>query len=1760
MANPFDEPAPNPFDAPATAAPTGKTNPFDAPPLTQLKQEAPPGYERVDGNLQPAGLVDPAQFTPTAWEEDRRRAGKFIDEAPQKLATGAMDIAEKLTDLPITRMYARGLLDANKMDVPGPIGQALPTAEQAVQAITPPSTTKHGSNWESFLGAFDTEGARPGASDPSTPDFTMAGVRPDQVANMAAHNVIGRPTQAFQQGPGQAIGQVGMAAMQPAIQGSPAPQGGGAMGGGGSDVAPTEQPLTQPGGGPEAREMLAREMLSFYAGRDFAMGYDTAKYKSAVDQLEAEYGTNGAAFAQSFAKEIGGLPVYMMVTGAGELAAEPAMARASALTKGPGLMTKVSAKTPAVQALTKAATMEGVVEGATQGMLQSAAKGEDIFTGAGYGALLGGVIGWTAGTATAKKQAMAMSKDFHAGLMLSRQSTNDFLKELDTLIQAERQVGPHSLDPPKTQHGVKGFEQLAIEGGRSPDFDVKIVSGEPTKPLGSYTTIDDQGRLVMRDIEVQAVRPTRRQASRPSEAVPVERKPTIVQKSGPRTAEGKGPGALLTAKGGERAPVTPKSTSVGEGLQVVVKVRDTPIADAAALERLSTQEGRRMLPVMQDQAATNIENAWMHKAQDNRVEGGTPHYMAPEQGKVYGGRFLQQRMNKLDETQLTPSADTKPRGIILQADADGVLSATVIRPDKPIEPGTWQMKGGDTVLVDGQAPGTVIGDVDPGAASSRITVNLKGGGQVQVSPAQVTHTPREFYRPEHGGKPLVSAKPGQLVDDRTQAIVKGIEQGTDVPTMMKVSGRADPVWAAAALRDMESRGLLFEQEPGLFVPTAVNRKRPKVGPQGTPDPAGYAVFIGTGGPNDRGEIGILRGKDPRNKGNWLIERPDLRAGELPDPTAGAKFAKTRIESIPEDQLRSMHPVGLAKKADVDPAIDMYGWNKPMPPQFYQMSKATQGDQELMTKAWSKVNTTPGFFQRSTQGIKEAFAGAMHTAAPELRKSKAQQLFSLAGMMRSEGLTRANMLAKQLELGTAASQELTKVLEATRSRTPGGQPSLNQKALQAWVQKYPKEAKAALDDFRKMTKEADSYSQFLASRGVANIDDIELARAAGLEEEYLTRTYQAFLMPRQDWAKYARENMTTVWDDSLRWLYENRPNHQNDFGTTAAEFDEILRLDNPIAALEQKGYIKAEGAKKLKTRLEVPEPIRRLLGEHKDAAIRLGFGTAYQRQLVKSIEGWDAISAHPQLWSPGWRPDMTLKVPDLPTYGNARNGFVPDNPTTRGLLGDRGATEMTSPNAVLRAVGWAGRKWKAAHTVYNQVSWFNNVVRNMKGVLLSGGFTGPEDIQGFRDAARMLMDYSKDPTIYGPNKLLVEAMDFDAVGPGLAGAELGLEQRNFTSKMLRVFEKQRRGPNPLLDAFAEAREAAMSVPEKIHNGYDFADKLAKFGSYLNLRRQFIAQGYGTSDAAAMASLRVNESFQNFLQTPSWARGVSTNMALVAPFMTSKLEDMRVNATAVKRVLSGQEPDLIFRLGAMGAMFGGATFLANNVRRANGISDQEDQEQFASLPMRIKERHPFLIGSLDYDSKGRRTYTDLTPYEDLLMAFRGNLNDPLLARIIFNNALDIVGEQSLMGDVVRGVGEQSGAITPGFTPGGPRPDQQGPISLVQRYGQGFVPQGLMNVLRSGDRMDPSGKLLNNEPMTPGQAGVHAMTGTVDAITGPRTNAQSAMERAGYAMDAEKNIKAAAKESALAGDDAERMGYKVKANTRKLKQDLQKSRPLK
>lgn len=1782
--------------APAPVKATDLSGDFAPKPLTVLGGEAPAGYERTETGLQPAGLIVPPEPDPNSVHEDIRRAGEWLDERPAKALHSAIRTFEHVSDIPFTHLFSRQQMgDQNAMKdwaaKEGGPGIPEPTPVIPGLDLTPFNPAPGKDDRGNPQGEGSSYGFIRGAEETPNLDVGIPGtdLSARQVANIASHKTIGRAWKAFQRGPGSDFADMMYAATKD-TQGAPINV---PVGSWDPYEGDPQEPLTpghkNVGVGPEADRMLSKELLSFFHGPDWHADENNPDTRKAVEDLQNQYGINGAAFAQSFAREVGGVPAFLVATGAGELAASPWRAEVSAISElGPQAMAKALPR--AVSAGRTGELVAGTGEGMTQGYLQAAAQdGQDVFEGAGMGGFVGGTFGVVAAMASAKGTlaqlhhglmggpVTGMVSKQGGGMMLSPSSTREFTKQLDDVIAKVKASGPAKVDPgANLRKAQKTFEGNTGYGSRNtPDFDLEVVAGDPVHPTGSHWAITDQG-LVMRDIEVvsQYVKNTK---SNKTNTVKVETKPLLATQ--PEAAKA----AREAGKKSERT--NPRLTEVRSGensgkLNVRVKVRDTPVKDVDAIQRLALQEGRRVIPgAGSDEAEAMVFTAVRNHelATGEHDAGGTAEYMPPEIGREYVNIERQnEALVRLQDRAQTPRKpgprDNQPTKLgkralgqtlvspvptVITASPEGQMTITAIRASPPKQPHDWSMEGGDTVLIDGEAPATVIG-MDPSGVTVELTTPSKP--RVKVPAASVTHVPREFVAPTHGGDPLLSVEPDKMVDDRTLAIIKGTSQGTTIPKLMQVSGRNDPTWAAEVLRQLEAHGVLKETEPGLFVPVRTMKGKFTTA-EG--ESAGYAVYLGTGGAMGKGEIGVLRGKDPRSPGNWLVERPDFKYGTVPHSTAGDVYNKTVIESVPEKDIRTMKPVGFSDKDYAANHVNLEGWNKPMPPQYYQASKATQGDIEVLSKMFSKLEQQPGWVSRSWQGVKEAIAGAMHTAPVDLRLTKGQQLWGMAGMVRSEGMTRAKLLADKLELGSAASRDFTKVMEAKRARNPNGTVELNHQELQTWATNYPEEAKSALDAFKRQIAESDEYSAFLVQRGVTNLNDLQHARNAGLLDEYLTRNYQAFMMPRAKWAEYAKKNMQAEWADAVAWLTEHRP--ASEFSNPASELDDLLRLDNPIQALEDKGYIKAEGTKKLISRERVPAPFRALLGEHRDAAVKLGFTVAYQRQLVKGIQAWDDIAAHPALWSPGWRPDMSLKVPDQPIFGNARGGYLPDNAATRSLLGDRKLTSGAEAPAALRAIGWLGQKWKATHTVYNQVSWVNNAVRNLKGVLTSGGFQTPADFQAFRDAARMLMDYHKDPTIYGANKLLVEAMDYDAVGPGLAGSELQLEQRHFANKMLRVLNKARTGPTPFYDALAEVQDAAMSVPEKIHNGYDFVDKWSKFGSYLNIRRRLIAEGYSVDEAAQRSALEVNKRFQNFQRTPEYAKKVAGNFSIAAPFLSSKLEDIRINATLVGDALQAlsdpkADKDLLFRLAGVSAMFGGMAYMANNARRANGITDADDDNQRSNIPLRSKEKHPFLVGSLSYDQHGRRSFADLTPYEDLASSFKGNLNDPLAARILFNNAIDVLGTDSFMGNMTEAFGAQTGLIHPTNPPSVPRPDQQGALDTIGKYGPGFVPQGLMNVLRASDKTAPSGHLINQDAFTPDQALASGLMGQPKVIVGPQSHKQTAMETAREVNRYGNDVGKAALDAALHGVSGDRLKYMIKSNVRELKKSVNIPRPLK
>lgn len=1611
--------------------------------------------------------------------EDARRVGKWFSALPEKIVGAGIHGVEAVTDIPLSQIYQREMYEqlAKHRVLP----PSLPAPVDA--AIRGKSTAE----LVKERGAQQLPQSEAEAALPRN-ELPYIGATPREMLNLTTQGMVSRPIKFLQRTFGKPLAEGVLAATKP---GNHVPEetrqvipGGGTEGGSQQPSHPEhlEIPSTL---GPEADEMLSREVLSMLGGPSIRMDDADPRKLTAVNQLDSKYGTRGAAFVHSFAREIGGLPLYLINTGSGgyatkalrgEIEAAAALAPAAMKEALPG----------AVNAARAESLASGFIEGTTQGAGQAAASGQDPLEGAKMGGAVGGVFG-VLGSAFAKRAVTnQLSTGLHEGAIVPTSSYKELVNQLDASINTAKA-------------SVKKVPAGTVDKLRARSVDrAPIESTTPiVDPTMSYMAIDHTGQLVRRDVAVDI-------------------------KTGA------------------------KNSSYPE-----YSVHDTPINESNVLKAPNKLNFKLATP--EAQAAYDS----LYKAEQikhgEHTAAGTAAYMAPEVMAEFPQGYAVMRKHIADSRPQTPSslnatrsekpvsagevADTVISGTVLTVRKDGrVIASTIARP-KPRAP-YEAVRRGDTVSIDGEATGTVTSTPRGG---SDATVELSNGKRVQVprTSLSIQEPTRIQYQRKLDAmrQPQASADPGVL-GPREKAIITGHDRIMigDLPRMLNRPPEQIPA-LANAIREMEASGSLKEIMPGVFEPThdyasSIESK-----------PGRFVYFKTT--ESGAGRQGVYRGVDPRNRNNVLIEE-QVGDAEVMSPI-GPVAEKTKFISIPKTEARNIWPVHLAQKSLADAEkLSIYGITKPMPPGYVTMSDRTNQDMIELSKMWQRTAQQPGWVQKAIQGGKDAFLGSMHQTPPLLRQGGSQMLHGLRDVAKSEGAQRAQTLAKGLGgYLSPASQELEKVLAASRGRNNGAATEINAKQLQEWTAKYPKEAASIIGQVKQMVAESGELSKYLASRGIGNIDELEVARAAGKEPEYLTGMFNAFMMPREEWAKYLTKNLSATHENAIKYMYSQRPDLKpNQIGQ---KLDEILRTDNPILGLQQAGFLGADAKKKLIARVDIPAPIKALLGEHRGAALQLSYTVANQRQLAKSLQAWDAVAQSPY-WSSGPRPDLTLRVPAHPMFGEAANGWTHES--LRPLLDTNPSAKSSS---MLGAIGWLGKKWKGAHTVYNITSWVNNAVRNLKGVALSGAFTGPEDLAGFNDAATMMLDYSRDPSTLGPNAPYIEAMDFDAVSPGFSGSELTQSQKAFQERVLRELSKANNGSAPIEDALASVRDIMSVVPEHAHAGYDAIDRWFKLGSYLNLRKRFLGQGLNKHDAAARASLVINDSYPNYARVPQWVKDGAKHWGLLAPFLTSKMEDIRINGTAVARIAKtlanptdpGSDPALLMRLMALTAMAGGAIGLADSVRRSNGITDDVKTDALEKMPLRAQGYRPAMVPSLDYDDKGRLYFYDLTPYEDLLMTLRGNVHDEWYLRMLRNNAVDIVGDKSNIGQTIDSGLEQAGLRQPQKPMTPPRPDQTGVLSFLQQGASGFVPSTITNAQSAWSRTEERAMSPTDELWTPQQATERSLGLPMAGPVGKGSHLSRVLESNAGVNDALYQTKQGIKSGIRSGADKERMQYIINSN---------------
>jgi hypothetical protein len=1641
--------------------------PDDAPPDRIDLNAAPPQVQVTDQRWAPPGRSPITQGAQDIWwdnqkaglKEDWRRTKKFfgqtVPDAARSVADTAKDVHNYLTtpgQMQVGEDQLQGTpyadpnssarqLDAFMQRPPLEMLQAVGhgIAPQTVEAPPPPKDTSPGPITALSMGKDRFFGntvipAIKGAQSMAAP-FINKAMAPDD---------------------------------RPQSELGPWPKGGSPMYGG------AVSPGTTPGGSP-AGNLLARRALSVAGGEAVEPNPDLPETLAGVNQLEDKLGVTGAAVAQHALTEIPKLPFYLMGSGAG---------RAAVAGEREAILGAAKLTTPQVTkaALAKLATKEATIEGAAQGAIQTAlTPGMDVVTGPMVGGLLGGLAGHAGAYGQAERQVME-----HHGALVPAASWEEFLNEVNGLVD---KVGPTNRGPAKMASTAPGLSprttKLVVDTttGRVVNSPLAKVSGKVKpganfEPTTAVVIQSSPGQMIGREVEVM---------------FPTDH-----------------PGVELT-------------------------YRDTPIRDA--------KEAQKWLQSVRHISMTGGATAdefWQLGKEQEAPGAGSAGYMAPEQMAQFpqGAHVLakQKRAAFLSKPkdELVGPGTMGDRPVVLNVNERNKMVVTPIANPPIKDPGTWRLAKGDLVMTPAGEARIVRGFAEDGS----VLTGLPGRGGPS---ARFKNEDLKFVNDQDGlatgamgpkrappiGLPNDSASP---LPEHLMQVVDGFQTVT-IPRLSSAMGM-NPVEAGQAIVHLRDRGILKATgEPGVFevvhnskvdglrfepwgeLPTNPDWeagrtqwqrpegpvKYPGVIPPGVDEPvqSGMEVWYGTT-PGGKGLKGVLRGPDPKQPGHYLLEVTDdglVERLEQANALAklnvngkvleGTRSQDNRMVSIPGSALRTVLPVNLAKpQLQKFMAIPgHYGVTTPHPPEFVVASKSSA---EAINQAVQLSNSlrNVGGWRGKVNTIQGALLNAFYLTPRPLR-SKAMPFYAMANATRDAMLRIAERLKEGTGgYGTQPDQDLLKVIESTHGLE-------QENALKDWAFKHKEESAEVMDTLRSLLAERKELSQWLADRGLASIDMLELARGAGEEPEYVTAMYATHTL-KEKYPEWARNNIPDVWDAAVRELTRGNRNAAQ----VEQELATILRQTDPVKALAKSDLVDNAAFSKLLARKDIQAKypaIYKLMGPVPSASLRLGHTVGYQRALRRTLETWDAISESPW-WSPGKREDLNLHIPMEPRFGKAAGGW-----THESLANFVNQKPEEAAGSLARMLGWVGGKWKSFHTVYGgPTPWVNNVLRNLKGVALSGAFQGPEDVEGFRRAPGLMLAWRKNPSMLGPANIIGEAQAFGAYSAGFAGAEMHDARKRIQDELLRAMTRAAGTANSMEDMVMAAQAFMRKNTENIKDAYDAIDQYFKMATYINLRKRYIAQGMSIHDAAAKTTEVIRASYPDFNLVGPLVEQLRGKFGWAAPFISSKAEDMRINAMAAARVTRSMipghplaEPDLLLRLAALGAATYGASSMMHSLRRSNGMSDQDVED--AKLLMTLKQQswRPALIPMWDRDEKGRIQFIDLTPIEDMTMVLRGLPSDPWWARAMTNTVTDLAGENTYIGRTIQRGAQGWGLIsTPPQEMDKVGYGEGGIINGLQEYAAGGVPQAPLRINDAIQKAVPNPMQPTKEVWTPTQAAVKAM----------------------------------------------------------------------
>lgn len=1417
----------------------------------------------------------------------------------------------------------------------------------------------------------------------------------------------------------------------------------------------------------ETASALGGDAVRLGAYRDpeshqWEMDMDSPELRAAINNLEAEHGATKGAFLQGFAQELGSLPLYL---GAGKAALGEkatvglAQAAARALEIGPKSTTLAGTALKAVAAvlcnpLGKAA-VSGAVEGGAFGQLAALKDNGDLaentLLGAATGAVMGaGMHGLERGVSYAApeawKAAFPLGPAEHKALrdevfeMLLKPETSALMKDIQAMGGSEKFYQAHAMSDAIQEAGHVSISGEVGKNDREVPW-LHLQSEKLKNPLVFGLTRSNEGRIIGRAIEVRLDLDT----GRPAMYYHDTELPT--DDAAQRWVSGYGVRASKLSHSGE-FNLTPHGPAERSGRLPGSDIEDVQGVIQSAIQRdIAARMNEAPKPSLtgfnKPDESEDIGDIAKRVMREIQEAGGNDE--APQVLGVAQNGTVEARPANVTRKQRSPVVEPKFGDQVTIHGADGSQRGGIVqevRPDgKFLVRRTKGKKarasfGHDDVVVDREqlAPGftpkaaagvskALRASIDPEAADALRALSKNAREQSldwRAARKEAELDAREFFGVLHPQdlSNYLGVTPGEAVE----AIASWEAEGTKVVDGVAITkGKTNPV----------------------------------------PDQGMYVYFGDPTSPTGT-QKAIYRGPDPKVPGNHLLQFPDPEGGLVHDASLSppANVAKkTETVSVPREQFNDARPVHLANEL-LAKAPATWGLNQPIPPnvvlvhdkgslnEVVTLGRNLDKQVKLLSKDGAK---------KLVEAVRDMWNSPMMKGPSSLQGAR----FVLHSAKEVEPKLRQVALDAIMKAGKVEAYEpqalaLKPVLKARASLLPGEKVSPQSVALEVWVKKNPQTALEAqkvvgnLLDSVKVNQE-----RFAKNQGPLGPDvtKLEFERALGNEDEYMLQEYNIF-KAREDWTKYIQKQRPDIWNGAIEYLSGEKLKRGEIFTSSevVSTLQDVLHdapktstLSDLVGSMRDKGLIDANAAKAMLARKEIPTPIKALLGEETSGVVALANSYARSEIAASRLEALSALAESPY-WSRGPREDLPVPVPMRAEFGKAAGGFVGAE------WGDlfNPAQEKTAHNWFQRVlVGTPGRMWKRNVTVYGGPGvWLSNMLRNMKGMVLGGmdPWRMEENASAFRDAARLLSEWHKDPTNFGKGALVNEAMKMAALQPGMAATELNTKQRRMNALVLEQFQK----PVSLEANFLKAKDLVASGNEAVTGAYDSIDQLSKLATYLVRRRTNIANGMSVNDAAVEAGLRIQQSFPQYAIQSKFLKALQENgISTVAPFITSKLQDMRVSGTSIARLASGDRSlqARVLKLGLLGAgLYGGV----KASRYANGISDDMVENEWNRMPMSVRSMRKAPL-SLGYDEKGRMLFADTTAYDDFFMSLKGSPLDSVPASFARSTLADIFGEHTLAGRAINtgfaAMGNEAARAQLQSRAPIPRPGQEDSSQLLQ-----------------------------------------------------------------------------------------------------------------